>query len=372
MLLLLHLLFGVSIAAAGIGAIDTTARPVYYEAAPNGAVRFFYDDRYYLADKYCTFKAIERVGEYDFTHQVFAGTFVDFDNRGQAILRGQYRQGKKEGKFTAYHPNGQLKWETTFVNDMPRGPWTYYYPDGKPLLEVEYNIQGTYIRNFWDTRGRQRVVEGKGRYEFEVQVDGYNAYGYIRYNRRGRVVEGRPHGNWIIEYVFDDDKKVGAGHEYYQNGRFVRGYEVFVGEVFEDASRYQLLPFDVFDRAALMISKACTIDEYSGFTVFLERHLAKWFDNSVSETMNPQPIEFVISVDKNGAVQKIEPVQTFSDKGDASALLAAFYEIDFWFPSYANNEYIDDTLIVTADAFPDPAEQKLAVFNIQIKREKGY
>src|SRR5690606_31707135 len=74
-----------------------TEKPVYYENAANGATRFFYDDRYFLADKYCSFKAIERVGYYDFRQQTFVGEFTDFDNRGRVLLRGNYRNGKQEG-----------------------------------------------------------------------------------------------------------------------------------------------------------------------------------------------------------------------------------------------------------------------------------
>lgn len=365
--LLLYLLICTSTAAAQ--SIDTASQPVYYEAAPEGAIRFYYDDRYYLADKSCPFKAIERVGQYDAANQVFAGEFVDFDNRGRAVLRGQYQRGEKDGRFSAYHANGQLKWTVNFLQGTPQGMWVYYYPDGKPLLEVEYTHQGAYIRNFWDARGRQRVTDGNGRYEFEVEADGYNPYGYIRYNRRGRVVDGRPHGNWIIEYVFDDGKKTGAGHEHYQNGLFVRGYEAFTDEEFSDAPRYHLLPAEVFDRAVLMVSKACTIDEYSGFTIFLEKYLEKWFENGISETMTAQPIEFRITVDRHGESRQIEPVRTFSEKRDAAALLTAFHGINFWFPSYADDGYIEDILTVTADAFPDPAEQRLQVFNIRIERE---
>lgn len=367
---MIYLLLTAAMAATAMPA-DTVDQPTYYERAPDGTVRFFYDDHYYLADKFCPFKAIERVGKFDFRQQRFVGKFVDFNNQGRAILRGQYVDGKKEGTFTAYHPNGRLKWEVTFADNVPRGIWAYFYPDGKPLLEVEYGAAGTTIRNFWDARGRHRVAEGNGRYEFEVEADGYNEYGYVRYNRRGKVVNGRPDGNWIIEYVFEDGEKTGAGHEYYEDGRFVRGYEAFTDELFEDAPRYLLVPFDVFDRAPLMISKACTIDEYSGFTVFLAERLESWFENGLNGPVEPQSIEFRISVDKNGTPEKIEPVRTFPDRRAASALLAALYAIDFWFPSYADGQYIDDTLTLTADATPDATDQKLRFFNIRISRQNG-
>src|SRR5690606_23695150 len=367
--LLIYLLLTATLGLAGPA--DTIDTPTYYESALGGTVRFFYDDRYYLTDKRCPFKSIERVGKFDFRQQQFAGEFVDFDNQGRAILRGRYADGKKAGQFTAYHANGQLKWEVTFVDDVPRGIWAYYYPDGKPLLEVAFGADGATIRNFWDARGRHRVVDGNGRYEFEVEADGYNEYGYVRYNRRGKVVDGRPEGNWIVEYVFEDGEKTGAGHEYYKRGRFIRGYEAYTDEAFADAPRYRLLPLDVFDRAPLMISKSCTIDEYSGFSFFLAERLDAWFKNDLQGLVEPQPIEFRILVDENGEPRHIEARRTFTDKRAASGLLAALHTVDFWFPSFAGGQYVEDTLTLTADVALDTADQSVHFVNIRIARENG-
>lgn len=351
---------------------DTVSyEPVYYEPVAQGMMRFFYDDNYYLADSECQFKAIERVANYDFQQQIFIGAFTDFNNQGRVILRGNYRDGKKDGEFRAYHPNGQLKWEVSFVQDVPYGTWKFYYPDGKPLLELVYDAQEMLIYNFWDNKGRQRVERGSGRYEFAVKADGYNEFGYVRYNRKGRVVQGRPHGDWTIEYIFDDNKKVGAGHEHYRNGKFIRGYDAFKDEFFDEKPRYSLVPFDVFIRAEAMIGKLCSIDEYSGFTGYLGEHLEEWFEGAVSEAPDPLKIEFAISVSKTGEPKKVEPVTTFADNVLASSLLNAIRWVNFWFPSYADGSYIDDTLTVTAEVFPDVVERKLRFFDIQIHREEG-
>ncbi len=358
--------------AGGQDTIDQA--PVYFERIPNGMIRFFYDDNYYLADKYCQFKEIERVGQYDFSKRVFTGEFTDFDNWGRVMLQGNYRDGKKEGEFKAYHPNGHLKWEVTFAQDYPQGRWKFYYPDGKPVLELAYDTGEMLIYNFWDNRGRQRVERGSGRYELAVKADGYNESGYVRYNRKGRVVEGRPHGFWAVEYIFDNNKKTNAGHEYYQNGRFVNGYDAFQDEFFDDKPRYGLVPFDVFIRAEFLVSKPCNIDDYSGFTGFLGEHLEKWFAEAVDETpeaLGPQQIAFQVTVNKNGEPRKVEAVTSFEDKAMASSLLDAFRWIRFWFPSYADDEYIDDVLTVTADVFLDATEGKLRFFDIHIQREKG-
>ena len=358
--------------AARAHVADTTGyQPVYYEPAPEGKLRFFFDDGYYLADKLCPFKRVERVAVFDFAKQVFDGEFVDFDLAGRAILRGRYVNGRKDGEFTAYHPNGEVKWTVSFVQGLPNGVWSFFYPDGKPLLEVEYGPTATMIRNFWDARGRQRVTDGNGRYDFEVLADGYNPYGYVRYRRRGRVVNGLPQGAWIVEYIFDDGEKASAGHEYYEAGRFVRGYEVFSDEEFSDGPRYGLFPTVFFDRAERMVSKACSIDEYSGFTQWLEGYVEEWLAHIPPGTTPGRQVEFVIAVDEAGTAGRIEAVQSLDDEGQARLLLSALEEIAFWFPSYADGDYIEDKLTLTAEVYPDPASGRLRFFNIQIGRERG-
>lgn len=368
---LLFCLLAVSPIAFANGLDTVPKTPVYYENASNGQTRFFYDDRYFLADKDCQFKAIERVARYDFQQRMFVGSFIDFNNEGRGVLRGSYQNGKKEGKFTAYHPNGQIKWEGNYTQDTPNGLWKYYYPDGKPLLEVEYGYEGINICSFWDRRGRQRVTDGNGQYQFEVEADGYSEFGYVRYNRKGKVVDGQPHGNWIIEYVFGDGKKEGAGHELYQHGRFIRGYESYKDEEFFDAPRYRLLPVDFFTRAEALIGKECSIDEYSGFTGYLSNHLEDWFEGEVDEMPDPLNIKFTLAVTRTGEPGKIEMDTTFTQKRYADLLMEGIQQVGFWFPSFAAGEFINDTLTVTMEAFPDAVGRKLRFFDVKIRREKG-
>lgn len=354
------------------GQADTTgSMPEFYERGANDIIRLFYDDHYYLVDKHCEFKAIERVGRYDFQQQEFVGEFTDFDNHGGKMLEGHYVDGKRHGDFKAYHPNGQLKWQLAYSNGMPVGSLNLFYPDGKPLLEVSYADEGMRILNFWDKRGRQRVTNGKGRYEFAVIADGYNEFGYTRYNRKGKVVDGHPHGNWAIEYVFADGKTRTAGYEFYDKGRFVQGYEAYTDEAFFDAPRYHLVPVDFSNGSEAMIVKGCTIDEYTGFTGFLAEYLSGWFDGALDEMPDPVKIEFVATVGKTGEPRSVEMKTTFETKRYADLLLEALNGVAYWLPSYAAGEYIEDRLNVTLEAFPDARYKKIRFFGVSIQREKG-
>lgn len=352
--------------------VDTAENnPVFYERESGATVRFFYDDHYYLVDKNCEFKAIERVGPYDFQQQVFIGEFADFDNDGRLILEGNYIDGKKHGDFKAYHPNGQLKWQASYVQDVPEGFLNFYYPDGKPLLEISFTDEGARILNFWDRRGRQRVTNGDGSYEFSIVADGYNEFGYTRYTRKGKVVDGRPHGNWTVKYLFGDGKEKSAGYEYYNKGRFVQGYEVYTDEEFFDAPRYGLVPVDFSIRADAMVSKGCTIDDYTGFTGFLAAYLSDWFEGAFNEPIDPVKIEFTVAVKATGEPKGIKMKSSLDDKQYAGLLRDALNSITYWLPSYAAGEYIEDTLTVTMEAFPEIGNQNLRFYDVTIKRERG-
>ncbi len=354
------------------GQVDTLGKtPIFFEREAGDMIRLFYDDRYFLVDKYCEFKAIERVGRYDFQQRVFTGEFTDLDNAGRVILEGRYVDGRKDGDFNAYHPNGQLKWQASYIRGTVQGPLNFFYPDGKPLLELVFSGEDARILNFWDRRGRQRVTDGHGRYAFSILADGYNEFGYIRYNRKGKVVDGYPHGNWSIEYVFADGKERKAGYELYNKGRLVHGYDAYLDESYYNRPRYHLLPIDFSNGAEAMIGKACTIDDHIGFTGYLAEYLSEWFDGMVETPADPVAIAFTVAVKATGEPGRIEMKSTFETQQHADLLLEAIQGVGFWQPSFGAGEYIEDTLTVTTEAFLDMDENKVRFYEVKIKREKG-
>lgn len=343
---------------------------LYYEPMEEGTHRFYFDDRYFLADRDCQFVAVERDAGYDPVTRTFNGTFVDYDSEGRVILTGQYVEGKKEGEFVAYHTSGNVKWAITYRNDMPIGKWMYYYPDGRPLYVVEYRQEGLYIRDYWDTRGRRRVSEGKGRFEVITKLDRYHEHGYEYVRRRGRVLDGKPHGVWTTQYVSDGQPVMDGGFEQFSKGRFVRGLDAYTDDLYRDSSRLAFLPIDPFIRAELLAGRPCNIDAYSGFLLYLREHLESHFEN-VDEVVYAQEVEYVLELSQEGAPKRVNAVQTFPSTRLGRVLTEAFQNVPFWFPSYANGEYIDDRLTIRAAVFPDVKDEKLRFFDVSIQREKG-
>lgn len=344
---------------------------LYHEPTDDGNYRFYFDDRYFLADRDCEFVSIERDGGYNRENKTWDGPFADYTPTGRPLMTGHYTDGKKQGQFQAFHNSGALKWQGAFENDMPKGEWEFFYPDGLRLCVVEYRADGLYLRDYWDQRGRQVVESGKGRYEVTIKLDGYQEHGYEFVRRRGRVVDGKPHGPWAHHYLLDGKVAADAGFEQFAKGVLVRGYDSYVDEWYSDSSRLPLLPIEPFVRAELFVGKACSIDAYTDFLSYLQKHVEAYFEGYEDE-VEVQTIEYVIELNRDGTSRTIRPVRTFPRKSLENELTWAFQVVPFWFPSYVGDEYVADTLTVTASVFPDIKGRRLRFFDMAITRKKGF
>lgn len=350
--------------------VDSIPEPVFYERGEDGYFHFFYDENYFLSDRDCSFRKIERVAQYNTTARVFDGEFVDYDVYGRVLLEGFYEKGSKEGLFTAYHPNGEVKWELEFEHGMPKGIATYYYPDGLPFFELEYGDEGVIIKNYWDNRGRQRVVNGNGRFEVTIKASGYNPSGYVFYERKGRLVNGRPHRIWTTKFIYGDGSRSDGGFEVMREGMFLRGFDEYE-EWYEDFSRYYLFPVDPYIRAELMISKRCSIDDNSGFLAYLTDVMESVLVPASADDVTFQEIIYTLSVSKDGVPSDVKEEKIEVIDAVGNLLKSAIQHIPFWYPSFKDGEYIDDQLTIKAELFPDKNNDKIRFFNVNIERAEG-
>lgn len=351
------------------GQKDSTNRDTLFEKTTEGLVRFYYDDHYYLVDKDCGFKSIERLSQFIVAKNVFHGEFKDFDQQGTMILTGYYNQGVKEGIFKAFHPNKALKWEVTFKENMPTGDWKYYYPDGKPMLVVSFEEGAGKIRSFWDRLGRERVVEGEGTYEFKMPFEYYNEYGFPFFERKGRIKNGLPNGYWTTNMVDDKNKKALFTEEIYdKNGLLTEGYNVFLDAQY--SVPLTIIPAQSFLMGERLLFKQCNFDDYSGFNSYLSEKLNSAFAANPSFQHTEDEFAYRVSIDKNGEPETItlsEPLKTSTFNRYLERVVK---DIPFYFPSLDDEEQaIEDSLTVSGKLSISEA----GVFNfhsITIEREK--
>ncbi len=342
--------------------------PVFFETASQGMTRFYFDDRYFLADRDCEFRAVERIGTFDHSNHVFVGAFRDYNNYGQLILEGAYQDGLKHGDFKAYHGNGHLKWEVNFDQGEVNGEWKYYYPDGRPMLTTKATEEGTLIQDYWDQKGKQRVEMGQGSYEVKIEIDGYSPYGAQYIVRKGRIKDGKQQGIWNLYMVYDGGQTEHVGGQVYRNGTLVADPESSLSLIPSGASLVYLSPIPWFARAEEMIAKGCSIDEYTGFTEYLTLYLEGLFAGYYLQEFQPVRVEFELKVSKDGKLLGIQEQGEWLALDFLRRVKSALQTVDFWFPTYQDGAYVDDTLSLSFDIFPDQVGQTFRFFDAKIQR----
>lgn len=248
---------------------------VFFEKAPNNKIRFFYDKDYFLVDKNCEFRFIERVADFDLPSNKLHGDFKDFDPLGSILLSGTYSNGNKNGEFFAYYPNGTLKWQSSFINNVPHGKTIFYYPDGKPMLELRHDNKITYVDNYWDKTGVQSVKNGEGKIDIILPIMGYTEHGYTKYNIIGNITKGLQNGLWKTAFLTEGKrvKSIPFLTETYSNGTLLkRKINSSFEDILIDLNTLNYFPLEPFTNAEFLQSKNCTFDEHTGFNNFIAKN----------------------------------------------------------------------------------------------------
>jgi TonB family protein len=149
------------------------------------------------------------------------GPFTDYHFDGVKLMTGVYAQGKKEGLFSNWFHNGQLESEGNFLSGKQTGTWTYFYPDGRDRQQVLFDDKGFRIMRFYDSTGRQLVLDGTGHwYEFYEE---YNIEGIV--SNAGDFVDGKKQGTWTTAYNGD-----ALIIEKFKDDKFIKGFEIVDGK----------------------------------------------------------------------------------------------------------------------------------------------
>jgi hypothetical protein len=70
--------------------------------------------------------------------RVYHGKYVEYYRNGQEFCRGQYEDGRRQGKWAFRHEDGSVGKEGSYADDKPTGKWVIFRPDGSPLREEMY------------------------------------------------------------------------------------------------------------------------------------------------------------------------------------------------------------------------------------------
>jgi antitoxin component YwqK of YwqJK toxin-antitoxin module len=104
-------------------------------------------------------------------HGVVKGFWVEGD---VPIHEYTWVAGLKQGAYTEWHPNGQVRVRGGYADDQLHGTWESFYPDGAPetVRTFEYGVSvGTWL---WYWPNGQ--MKGQGSFEYGVPLDGTWTY----------------------------------------------------------------------------------------------------------------------------------------------------------------------------------------------------
>jgi len=141
----------------------------------------------------------------------WSGHVFDFYISGAIQMKGNYKQGLRNGVFLYYREDSTYEAAGRYEKNERAGKWQQFYGNNQLSAEYRYTPDYRLIENMWDSTGHQTVVEGNG-----IDTSRYD---------NGQIKSILP----VIDGVVDGESvgyyRSGRMHyrEVYNKGSFVRG-----------------------------------------------------------------------------------------------------------------------------------------------------
>jgi len=160
----------------------------------------------------------------------------------QSFGKGEVKNGRKEGVWKFFYPNGNLMAEETYLEGELNGKAVDYYPDGV-VSSIENWKEDLLEDSAWYFHQNGKLNR-KGRYEKGVYQGfwvTYSALGFLE--QSGFYVDGLPEGEFINWYDSGNLKEKGTYSGGKKEGQFVFYYD-------RKKERIELLAYFKNDAAA--------------------------------------------------------------------------------------------------------------------------
>lgn len=134
-------------------------------------------------------------------------------------------QGRKQGLWKKYHPNGMLRYEGNFKDDKPVGVFKYYYDTGKIQAKMTHFGPEAYSNMYYETG----ELKATGKYENQEKdsiwtyydVDGHTMAEefYLSGKKEGTWKVYFPNGKVAEEKNYTSNVEDGEWKQYFENGK---------------------------------------------------------------------------------------------------------------------------------------------------------
>ncbi len=140
------------------------------------------------------------------------GTWIDYYPDGNIKAKGYYQNGIKSGKWIFYFPNGNIEQTGTYTNGKLSGHWKWYFKNGQ-LRKEEFYIYGLPDGESVEYSDSGTVI-AKGNY-IQGEKEGTWNYDIGDQTETGKYVMGLKDGKWFRYYK--------SNHELANEGIFLQG-----------------------------------------------------------------------------------------------------------------------------------------------------
>ncbi len=173
----------------------------------------YYDNSWRLTNKFNSVSY--RKAQIRTSDLKFVGPFVDYYPDGKVLVQGQYDSlGNKTGLFERFHENGKLYSKGNFKSNIQVGKWTYYYDNGNVKEKILFNGNHFIVIESYGKDGIIKVEKGTGiwTYKFVVSIT-------ESYQLHAPVNNGLRIGDWELKNQNEQVILI----ESYENGMFKAG-----------------------------------------------------------------------------------------------------------------------------------------------------
>jgi len=184
-----------------------------------------------------------REAEFDINNFKLDGTVMDFSIKGTPLMKGKYISDRKDGDFTFYYENGNVKSKGKYENDHRVGYWEYYYNDNKlkqkvlfPQIAIKKEIS---VVEYYDKDGNQVIKNGSGIW-IQDSINGGSLDQTSLCKLSGQFKDSLMAGEWKLTRL--SDKKL-IHTERFRKGKFI---EATVYEPMFDS--YGTTTFEMLDK----------------------------------------------------------------------------------------------------------------------------
>jgi antitoxin component YwqK of YwqJK toxin-antitoxin module len=133
--------------------------------------------------------------------------------------------GKKQGLWKKYHPNGMTRYIGNFKNDKPTGVFKYYYDDGHLQIKMVHKGSETYSQVYYETG----EIKAAGKYEEQEKDSIWRFFDKEGYKISEEFyLSGKREGVWKSYYntgqvaeekEYSNDFEEGKWNQYFVNGK---------------------------------------------------------------------------------------------------------------------------------------------------------